>query len=204
MTWGQCFILFLAIWVCTNRQESFYYIYPKRFVQKNERHSRLINIHHFFAFYSSGIHLYSITAIFSNYRFFYHHRAVKYLAQQILLIKFPTGGKNLPTMINICKCGWKHAPGAHKIAFYPKSHSVKKCPTMPENPISNLITLLTLLAVFISWHFSLSLYFDGAIAYLDISRHSFPYLHTLRRVVCQSESSMKSQSELRISYSRVG
>ena len=42
------------------------------------------------------IHSYSINAIFSNYRFFYHHRAVKYLAQNILLVKFPTGGKNLP------------------------------------------------------------------------------------------------------------
>ena len=72
-------------------------------------------------------------------------------------------------MINICKCGWKHSPGAHKIAFYPKSHSAEKCPTMPKNPITNLITLLTLLAVFISGHFSLSLYFDEAIAYLDIS-----------------------------------
>ena len=72
-------------------------------------------------------------------------------------------------MIKICKCGWKHSPGAHKIALYPKSHSAKKCPTMPKNPITNLITLLTLLAVFISCHFSLSLYFYGAIAYLDIS-----------------------------------
>ena len=57
VTWRQCFVLFLAIWVCTNRQESFYYIFPHHNVLlKNERHSRLINIQHFFTFYSSGIY----------------------------------------------------------------------------------------------------------------------------------------------------
>ena len=37
-----------------------------------------------------------------------------------------------------------------------------------ENPIPNLKTLLTVLAILISWPFSPSLYFDEAIAYLDI------------------------------------
>ena len=147
------------------------------------------------------IHLYSIIAVFSNFRFFYHHRAFKYLAQHNLLIKFPTGGKNLPYYDQHLQMWVETFPWRSQNCILPK---VSQCQKMPENPIPNLITMLTLLAVFISWHFSLSLYFNGAIAYLDISRHSFPYLHTLSRVVCQSESSMKSQSELRISYSRGG
>ena len=124
---------------------------PKRIVQKNERHSRLINIHHFFAFFSSRDYSFiQYFCNFSNKIFFYHHRAVKYLAQHIVLIKFPFGGKNLPNYDQRLQMWVKHSPGAHEIAFYPKSHRVKKCPTMPENPIPNLITLLTLLAVFIS------------------------------------------------------
>ena len=70
---------------------------PKTYCSKKGNHSRLINIQHFFTFYSSGIDSFiQYKCNFFQFKIFYHHRGVKYLAQHILLIQFPTGGKNFP------------------------------------------------------------------------------------------------------------
>ena len=85
-------------------------------------------------------------------------------------------------MINICKCGWKHSPGAHKFAFYPvsqcqkMSHYVGK-PYYQSYYIADLIScfyFLSLFPIFILWRsYSISWYQQTLVSiplYIETSR----------------------------------
>ena len=207
MTWRQCFVLFLAIWVCTNRQESFYYIYPHHNVLlKNERHSRLINIQYFFTFYSSGIYTFiQYNCNFFQLKIFLSPQSSQVSSSTYSVDKISHWRKNLPYYDQHLQMWVETFPWRSQNCILPKVSQCRKMSHYAEKRyyqsyyIADLIScfyFLSLFPIFILWRsYSISWY---------ISRHSFPYLYTLRQVVCQSESSMKCQSELRINYSGGG